>query len=189
MDTPKTTQITAEQYAKFKPIIRAAAFKVGGKQVSKADMEDIVQSVVCELMTRKLAQYTPAQGMQLTTFVSMVAHNYVVDMLRRRKPQHTGVSEDGDSLVESAMDHQAFSDGAGVESDALSMLLRQEQGARVMAALRSLSGEDQVFIERIMDIGPQELALQMGCKPSNLYVRRHKIIKKLKAMLASDDAS
>lgn len=161
----------------FKPLIRSAVFKVAGRQVSKEDVDDLVSDIITELLANKLAKYIPEKGMELSTYVFMVASQYTINRMRRHRPT--------DELPAEMAEAQDFT------ADALTLLVRREQRGRLARALEALPAEDRVFMERLMgdDTDINALAQEMGVRPNVIYVRKHRILKHLRAMIASGDES
>ena len=170
-----------EQYQK---LIHSVVYKVAGHKMDRADLEDIVSAVNLRLLeeggSRSIGSFDPARGMELTTFVGMVAKSAAVDALRRLKEEVPIQEEPGDDAGE-------YYTPVSAETDALAALVRKEQVSRVRQAISMLSEEDQHFLEVLMsDTGSlEDYAAKLGVTVGNLKVRKHRIIARLKKILGN----
>lgn len=169
--------------SEYQNLIKSIVYKVCGNAICKSDVDDIVASVNLKLLekegSKSLSAYNAASGMELTTFIGMVAKCEAVDTLRRRKPCVT-IQEEKDED-----DRGEIYTPISAETDALTALLRKEQAAKVRKAIKMLTEDEQHFLAVIMsdDGSVEQYAEQLGVTVGNLKVKKHRIIAKLKKIL------
>lgn len=185
-------------YERHKPLIRSIVYKVAGRQVAKEDVEDLVHDVIVELLAGKAAKYTPGKGMELSTFVGMIARNHTIDKMRSRSIRPEGNRYNPlpgysyGSTSEGRPDDGDYLDKlADEEADTMGMLIRKEQLGRLSRAIAQLKPSEQVFLERIMadDVDIKAVSVELDIPMATIYARKSKLITKLKGMLASGDES
>jgi RNA polymerase sigma-70 factor (ECF subfamily) len=157
---------------KYQRLIGQEVLRVVKNQVGAEDIEDIIADVMVDLLETKLAKYDPDRG-ELTTFIGNVARRHAIDAMRRRRDVLTESGEVG-----SFEQH---------DPDVLSELIRLEQAQRVRRALAKLPEDERDLMEAMMQDGwnAKAYANARGVSPNALHVKRCRILKKLRKMLAS----
>jgi RNA polymerase sigma factor (sigma-70 family) len=164
---------------KYQGLIRSMVLKIAGRQVTSDDVDDLVSSINVELLDRKLAAYVPGKGMELTTYVGMIAKRFTIDAMRKNK-ERTGGAED--------VREEEISD---ISSNALTLLLRKEQQSRVRHAIEQLPDREKELICAMMEDGftTETYAAANGMTPNAVYILRCRSLKRLKGLLRNGDQS
>lgn len=170
-----TTDLT-----QYHHLIRSQVLKVAGGQVAYDEIEDLVSTVYLKLLESKLAKYNPDKGASLTTFVGIIARKEAIDAMRKlsRRPQTTGM-EDLRETQQATL--------VSTEVNALAALIHREHHGRVKAAVNGLKDDEKDLIEAMMmdDFDTEAYAKKHGISTNTVYTKKHKAIKKLKAVLTS----
>lgn len=177
-----------EDIPKLRPFIFAAVRKVVGNQVASDEMEDLVQDVFLELLSGKLAKYDPERGMELSTYVTMVASRHAIDKMRRLR-EHSSMDElvpirhegGGSTTLAERLDAQ----NAASVSTALERLIEHEHGERLQAVIQKLPKEDQRFLARLMDddYSTEDHAEELGITVNSVYIKKCRLVAKLRKKL------
>jgi RNA polymerase sigma-70 factor (ECF subfamily) len=145
---------------------------------SPDQLDDLVGDLVVELARRDFHKLRRYEGRsKLASWLKVVASNYTIDQLRRRRPTR--------SLDEEAGPGRALRDSLVDPAPGPEALLRR---ARLRAHLRDLMDrlpqEDQRFVELFYDEGLdfQAIAQQMQTTVGALYARKNRVRKKLLKM-------
>ena len=188
MNIDKTEDLT-----KLRPFIFSAVRKVAGKKVAPDELEDLVQDVYLELLAKKLEQYDPNRGMEMSTYVTMIATRHTIDKMRRlrdvqsmetpvsikRSTYNTGQGQPvtlGDKLDTMRAMEMAT---------ALEGLIKHEHGEQLKEAIAKMSNGDQKFLARLMDddYDTEDHARDLGISANAVYVKKCRLVAKLRAKL------
>ena len=168
----------------YQNLIHGIVYKIAGHRLHRADIDDIVSAVNLRLLepdgAKSLSAFDPTRGMELTTFIGMVAKSAAVDALRRLKHE-VPIQEEPDE------DGGAYYTPVSAEVDVLTSLIRREQADKVRQAISMLPEADQRFLEVLVsDTGDlEDYAAQLGVSVANMKVRKHRIIARLKKILSN----
>lgn len=177
------------------PVVQARVARVllrysaASRRDPRQEVRDFVQQVMVTLFedgARVLAQWDPARGRSLSSFVSLVAEREAISILRGRS-QNPFMKED---VVD--LDDLSPSDvgAAGPESITAS----RETLAAVLSVVRSRLGErglslfHLVFVE---EMPPEDVAVAMGMTRDAVYawqVRLRRMLREIAEEVASDPA-
>jgi RNA polymerase sigma factor (sigma-70 family) len=150
---------------------------------AKEDLEDFHNIVFLRLFEKgckRLKQYQGKNGCSLATWIRLITLRVVLDHLRKK-----GVDSFAGRNAQIALD-EAYG-LRGDESDALARLEIAEKGRVLREGIEKLPSRDRLFIklhfEQGLPIG--EIAVAMHTTTRNVYVVKHRAIKKLKAQVSS----
>jgi RNA polymerase sigma factor (sigma-70 family) len=144
------------------PLLRYVTRMLGGA-VSQGESEDIVQETFIRLH-RQVSGHGSGSIEHLTTWLFRVAHNLVLDALRRR--QRHDVSQ-------AAMDPAAVVQEQAEEMDALGEIIRQEARQVVLRALNELdeSYRQVVLLKVVQGMSLRQVADVVGVSVSTINYR------------------
>ena len=169
--------------SKHQNLIRGMVLKVAGHQIARDEVEDLIQAINLELIDGKLDQYDPTRGMELSSFIGMVARRYTIDEMKKRSFAYG----DGRRFKESvgAEDDCRYDEVKDTTTDVLSLLVKRSQLAQVREAIKCLPADAQDLIEAICDddFDPEKYAESRGIPVGKVYSMKCRAIAKLRAIL------
>jgi len=167
-----------EAYQEFGDIFgpRFKAFFLS-KRVEISEAEDLAVSCITDV-ARKVAQgkYRITKGGRFESWVFKVAHNGLLDWLRKRKRRHEiEVPLRGDVPTQSALGEkpEGNTDVMCAVHDALAQL---SEGDRLIIELRDLG----------VEFSYSEIGERLGTRPATARVRHFRALKRLQSILAKD---
>lgn len=176
----------SDQLRAHQGLIRGIVYNIASKRLGRSDLEDIVQAVNVRLLekgSKSLAAFNPTAGIELSTFIGMVAKCEALDTLR-------GLKAKVQVADEKAEDHETYTP-VSAEVDALSALLRLEQAERVRQVIARLSPNEQAFLELLIS---DTLDIDAYCAERKIgtgafRVRKTRLIQKIRDMLENEEAA
>jgi len=162
---------------KYNTLIRSMVWKVAGRQITREDVDDLVSAINLELMERKLSAFIPGRGMELSTYIGMIAKRFTIDEMRKR---HEFTRNEGDLRDTEISDNT---------SNALALLIRKEQQSRVRRAISDLPPREHDLICAMMedDFSVEKYAVANGMSSNAVYILRCRALRLLKARVRSGD--
>ena len=159
--------------------LQKQARKLGGLD-RRVDLDYVRDSAALTAMEKAYAHYDASKGAKITTYLSTLVHNEIVDLLEKES-KAAAVQRDLDD-VKSAI--KALADEGS--SDAPSAAARTKLIPRLQAAIDKLSPSDQVILNYYLEdkssyIEKSVHALQVT--ENYISVRRHRIFKQLPALM------
>ncbi len=157
--------------SKYSGLVFAVVRGVAGETCDGAEIEDCVADVFTRFY-RGLPSFR--QEASLKTYLGALARNAAKNMLRDRPPQ----TEESDLLLE-------IPDG----SDALAEALEKELLRRVFDEIKRLGPPDAEIVFRKYYLGQSSktVAAALGMTVSNVDVRAHRALIKLRAILGGEE--
>jgi len=143
-------------------LLRYVARMLGGAG-SQGESEDVVQETFIRLH-RQVSAHGPGSIEHLTTWLFRVAHNLVLDALRRRERQGTS---------QAAADSAAVAQEQADEMDALGEIIRQEARQVVLRELNELdaSYRQVVLLKVVQGMSLRQVADVVGVSVSTINYR------------------
>jgi RNA polymerase sigma factor (sigma-70 family) len=164
-----------DQLQKHQNLIRNMAMKICGKQVSRDDIDDLVSMVNLVLLDRKLAKYSPDRGMELSTFIGMIAKRAVIDYMRSKR-DWVGYAED-------MRDLEVADPTLTIEMAAIDM----ESHSKLMMAVALLPKRENDLILALLeeDFTPQKYAESKNVSVGSVAIMKMRAINRLRDILTS----
>lgn len=132
---------------------------------SKEDAED----ATAQVFTKALVHFHSRRDDNVRPWLYRIAHNVVIDMIRRRRPVTSFESDRHDQRVDSDVE-------AEFEQRELRLTLEQ--------ALAALSERDrQLVYLRLDGLSGAEVAIALNCSEGAMRVAHHRAIDRLRTML------
>lgn len=142
------------------------------------DAQEIYATLCVQLLANdkhKLRSFEASRGNKLGTWLGMLACHSAYDFLRsvRREPKHGCFSE----AEELRSDHP----------DPCEVTLMRERAALVHELLRDFSAKDRTFIALYFGEGlsPEQVADRLSISVKTVYSKKHKIQRRLEALLSA----
>ncbi len=174
--------MTTTDLGPYQQLIKAMVYKVTKPyNLNPDDFTDLVSDVNLKLLDKSLAEYDPKKGMSISTYIGMVAKRHAIDFLRKRKE---AVTKTGDMSNETQ-------DIWSPQADALGRLIKLEQAAKLRQAISTLKGEDRDLCEAMLehDFSTEDYAKKRGVSTNSVYVRRCRVLARLRTLLTSSRQS
>lgn len=183
---------TELELLKVQHVIRSVVFKVAGHSLDKNDLQDILQEVNLRVLS---GGYDPARG-TMAAWVSYIAHNKAIDALRRWSRRAKPASDAMDQATEGgAGDEDALANSNGIgdiemadphTEDILQALTRERMTGKIESVIGQLASDDLHFllISLKSDFSYEDYAKDLGTSDVALRVRKHRLVEKLRLMLA-----
>ncbi|MGD9713183.1 MAG: RNA polymerase sigma factor [Thermomicrobiales bacterium] len=152
----------AATYREFAPHIYRYCFRCLG---NREDAEDATSQV----FTQALAGFHRLRDGNVRPWLYRIAHNVVIDMIRKRRPASSidGVRGDSSAIT-------------GVDAE----FERQELRAELDEALASLSERDrQLVLLRLAGLTGEEIATVLRCSHGAVRVAHHRALDRLRVIL------
>jgi len=148
--------------------------------VAGDDVEETYAEVFYQLLKddrKKLRAYRPDRGARLGTWIGLISMNAAYDHLRRIQRSHTSVMADTSEAAD------VPDPGPGPFER---VLARQGWGA-IRRVMEKLSSKDQRFVTLyfVEGLSPEEVARQMRNSVKTVYSKKHKVRRRLEAMMES----
>ena len=167
---------TAKGYAEYH--LRRMKAK-GGELNRRVDEDYVVDAAVLSALEKTYAHYNPARGTRITTYLSNLVHNELVDVVRKesRAANAQATLDDVKSVIRSLADEGA-SDTPSEMTEQLLPLLQ--------AAVAQLSPSDQVILNYYLEdksnyVTKSSEVLHVG--KGYVSVRRNRIMKLLPKLM------
>ena len=162
---------------RVEPQLRAAIHRALGRcRHPPAEVDDYVAAVWLHLIEddcSRLRRFQPSHGARFTTWLHIVARNLVRSSLRRRMDL---LLDDPAALPERS--------AATAPSPERACLTLEEIGLLGQAVARLSPADQALYQALIVDERPAaEVARELGIRPTALYVRRHRMVNRLRAAL------
>jgi RNA polymerase sigma-70 factor (ECF subfamily) len=175
------------------PVVQARVARIllrhsaASRRDPRQEVRDFVQQVMVALFedgARVLAQWDPARGRSITSFVSLVAERETISTLRGRS-QNPFTKEDlpGPDEVEPADEGQPGPERITASRETLSVLL---------SAVRSRLGDRGIELFHLIFVeeqAPEDVATAMGMTRDAVYawqVRLRRMVREIAEEIASD---
>jgi RNA polymerase sigma factor (sigma-70 family) len=156
----------APVYRRYAPDIYRYCYRCLG---SREDAEDATSQV----FTQALAGLHQLRDDNLRPWIYRIAHNVVIDMTRRNRPQSTLDDAMADPHPQPSPETEA---------------LTQESLALLAEALATLSERDRQLVQlRLAGLTGQEIAVALDCSPGAVRVAHHRAIERLRTILADQE--
>ena len=155
--------------------------KLGGVD-RRVDLDYVRDSAALTAMEKAYAHFDASRGAKITTFLSTLVHNEIVDQLEKESKAAAAQRDIDD--VKSAIKALALAEGGS--SDAGSAAARAKLIPRLRAAIEKLSPSDQIILNYYLEdqssyVAKSVQALQVS--ENYISVRRHRIFKLLPALM------
>lgn len=159
--------------------LQKQARKLGGLD-RRVDLDYVRDSAALTAMEKAYAHYDASKGAKITTYLSTLVHNEIVDLLEKES-KAAAVQRDIDdvkSVIKALADEESSDAGS---SEAVKKLI-----PRLQAAIDKLSPSDQVILNYYLEdkssyVAKSVHALQVS--ENYISVRRHRIFKLLPALM------
>ena len=159
--------------------LQKQARKLGGLD-RRVDLDYVRDSAALTAMEKAYAHYDASKGAKITTYLSTLVHNEIVDSLEKES-KAAAVQRDIDevkSAIKALADEESSDAGS---SEAVKKLI-----PRLQAAIDKLSPSDQVILNYYLEdkssyVAKSVHALQVS--ENYISVRRHRIFKLLPALM------
>jgi RNA polymerase sigma factor (sigma-70 family) len=140
-------------------------------------VEDLYQEFFLSLLRddfKKLRQFRGKKGCTLASWLRVVASRLTIDYLRRQ-PRSAP-----DTLNTFLINQPDYSE----------TLMERENQRLLFRAIETLSASDQIFIELYVQqaLSPQEIALILRTSLGSIYVRKSRVLEKLRRSLRKSEA-
>ena len=155
--------------------------KLGGVD-RRVDLDYVRDSAALTAMEKAYAHFDASRGAKITTFLSTLVHNEIVDQLEKESKAAAAQRDIDD--VKSAIKALALAEGGS--SDAGSAAARAKLIPRLRAAIDKLSPGDQIILNYYLEdkdtyVAKSVHALQVS--ENYVSVRRHRIFKLLPTLM------
>ena len=155
--------------------------KLGGVD-RRVDLDYVRDSAALTAMEKAYAHFDASRGAKITTFLSTLVHNEIVDQLEKESKAAAAQRDIDD--VKSAIKALALAEGGS--SDAGSAAARAKLIPRLRAAIDKLSPGDQIILNYYLEdkdtyVAKSVHALQVS--ENYVSVRRHRIFKLLPSLM------
>jgi DNA-directed RNA polymerase specialized sigma24 family protein len=155
--------------------------KLGGVD-RRVDLDYVRDSAALTAMEKAYAHFDTSRGAKITTFLSTLVHNEIVDQLEKESKAAAAQRDIDD--VKSAIKALALAEGGS--SDAGSAAARAKLIPRLRAAIDKLSPGDQIILNYYLEdkdtyVAKSVHALQVS--ENYVSVRRHRIFKLLPTLM------
>ena len=155
--------------------------KLGGVD-RRVDLDYVRDSAALTAMEKTYAHFDASRGAKITTFLSTLVHNEIVDQLEKESKAAAAQRDIDD--VKSAIKALALAEGGS--SDAGSAAARAKLIPRLRAAIDKLSPGDQIILNYYLEdkdtyVAKSVHALQVS--ENYVSVRRHRIFKLLPTLM------
>jgi RNA polymerase sigma factor (sigma-70 family) len=150
------------------------------------EVEDLHAEVLASLVAddyRRLRTYEGRNGCRLTTWVALVTARFVHSRLAGLRRWEVGRHGHVDPTI---LLSERLDDGP----DAEAILVHQQAVERMERALLRLSSADQLFVKLCFyqEWPGAEIARFLGVSQATVYSRKHRILQRLRALLAGPDS-
>ena len=161
--------------------LQKQARKLGGLD-RRVDLDYVRDSAALTAMEKAYAHFDASRGAKITTFLSTLVHNEIVDQLEKESKAAAAQRDIDD--VKSAIKALALAEGGS--SDAGSAAARAKLIPRLRAAIDKLSPGDQIILNYYLEdkdtyVAKSVHALQVS--ENYVSVRRHRIFKLLPTLM------
>jgi RNA polymerase sigma-70 factor (ECF subfamily) len=173
---PAAEQSWLEFDARFRPIVRSFAMKLG---LSEADADDVTQETLARFVKYyRQGKYDRARG-RLSSWLIAIAHNCIADVRQRRvvRKEHRGESAIADLS----------------ETNSLEALWDEESRRAILAhAMRELRETTRLDPRTIAafemlafnQTAPADVAAEMGMSVDSVYAAKNRCLTQLREILA-----
>ena len=149
----------------------------------RVDLDYVRDSAALTAMEKAYAHFDASRGAKITTFLSTLVHNEIVDQLEKES-KAAAVQQDIDDVKTAVKALKALADEA--PSDAESAAARAKLIPRLRAAIDKLSPGDQIILNYYLEdkdtyVAKSVHALQVS--ENYVSVRRHRIFKQLPSLM------
>jgi RNA polymerase sigma-70 factor (ECF subfamily) len=151
-----------------------------GATFSRDDLNDLVADVWLMLLRnnmKKLRQYDAGRGLNVASFIRLVATNTTIDYLRARRAHA--------NAIDGATEREALNAEAGESPvDCYDFSQRAELARE---ALCRLSSDERSFVVEVFqqERSPEDMARTLGVSTNTIYSRKFKIRAKLARIVAN----
>lgn len=148
---------------------------------TREDVEDLFGDLFLSLVAddfRKLRSFRDDYSCSTTTWLTVMSTRMTIDFMRKHGKQRMSAREkDAEELILRITDASA---------NAEETLERHQLMQRIDAAAAGLSDEDRVLFQLLLREGkqPDEAARTLGVAPGTVYARKHRLVGKLKKIIA-----
>ena len=149
----------------------------------RVDLDYVRDSAALTAMEKAYAHFDASRGAKITTFLSTLVHNEIVDQLEKES-KAAAVQQDIDDVKTAVKALKTLADEA--PSDAGSAAARAKLIPRLRAAIDKLSPGDQIILNYYLEdkdtyVAKSVHALQVS--ENYVSVRRHRIFKQLPSLM------
>jgi len=157
-------------------VIRDAVLKTSNFTLSSPDVDDLVQDVNLRLLGRHLSRFDASKS-RASTFAYYVARSVTVDALRLRTRRPHATSDDQDVT--------------DLHEPVLERMVRNEQIDLAYQAIYQLGDADLDLALACLDddFKLHDYAKKLGVSPETMQVRKHRVMKRLRAMVGTIEAA
>ena len=147
----------------------------------REDVEDVFGDLFLSLVAndyKKLRSFRDDYACSTSTWLTVMATRRAIDFIRKHGKQRASAREhDADELVLRMADAAA---------NAEESLERRQLLWRIDEAAAGLSDEDRILFHMLLKEGkpPEETARKLGISPGAVYVRKHRLVGRIKKMIA-----
>lgn len=148
--------------------------KLGGFH-RRVDTDYVLDSAVLSGLERTYRNFSSARGVRITTFMSKIIHNEIVDELTRESREATRKD-----------DLEALRTAAQINGESISEEKREQLLSRLTAAIQKLSPSDQVILNYYLEGLPsyaERASSDLGVSPNYVAVRRGRIFSLLPKLM------
>ena len=153
--------------------------KKNGVPDKRVDLDYVKDSAVLSSLEKAFAHYDSSRGARITTYISAIVHNEIVDEMTRETRRST-VQQDIDDF-KTAVKTAARSSSDDDSSEALENLI-----PRLRAAIEKLSPSDQVILNFYLEDKSSYVARSveaLNISENYVSVRRNHIFKRLPKLM------
>jgi len=150
------------------------------------DVEDLHHTVFLDLFDgacRKLSLFSGKNGCSFSTWIRVVTVRVVLNQIRKKDV----------GALSSQTKRMSLENGPELpdaDISFLSMIEKKEQMRLLKNHIEKLSARDRLFVHLHFDqeMPLSQVAREMGVTTQNAYTMKHRVIKRLKAHLTTDEA-
>jgi RNA polymerase sigma-70 factor (ECF subfamily) len=171
--------------ASYAAVVRAAILQfLAARCRGRMDLaDDLTHEVFLALFRddgRKLRQFEGRNGCSLAGWLRVVAVRVAIDLLRRER-HSPSLDDDTGPMLE--LRRSLSADTPSPEDT----VVAAETGARLRDAIRGLASKDRVLVELhiIRGVPIQEVATTLGVTTNAAYVRKSRVLERLRQSLSS----